>query len=882
MTENHHTYARFWKCALQVNPHNYSNNYRGESHGLNAVKYAQELLKICRSEKVNIVGLANHGSVDDTEIIRKKLNEGGIVVFPGFEIATTEKVHWVSLFPEDTSVQQLEHYLGKLGIDKTEDRIRPSKLSGHDLLEVVERIGGFCYAAHVTSNSGLLKKGFNNLWTNPLLRVAQIPGRVNDLPPEYKNIVLNNNNEYQRKNEITLINAKDIVRPNDLQEPGASTLIKMTQPCFSSFLMAFKDPESRIRLGEGDEQKFYSQIHSISIEGGYFNGLSAELSGHLNTVIGGRGTGKSTLLECIRYALDYNHKGTEAHKQGEQIVRENLGKFGGRVKLRLRSSSNNMKQYTVIRRYGEPPRVIDEHNNESHLHPRRDLLPGLEVYGQNEIYEVVKDKDALARVLDRFLPKNAEVEMLLDETYRRLKENGFQLAKARDKKDDLEQKMNNLPNLEEQVQQIQDLGLEEKLNVVPLLEKERQLVPRIKEEVVRTRSGMKEMEDSLPDLVFLNDKILNSLPHTDLLQKGRQILETLEEALQQGVGEINKVINKAELKLKPVINELESSMVEAENMLDREFVRIPSISGKSGSEVGHKYKQLLRKIEQIKPLKIQLNNCDTLVKELEQIRRNLLGEISNIRSNRTLAKQKKAKELNQILNGKLKITVVPNGLRQPLRDFLKSLPNVGEKSTEWVENVKDLTIPGLKDAIIKGQEALLGKNWGMTTGFADKLTRISPEQLNQLETIDLQDQIKLELNVSHPGQQYKYRPLTQLSTGQQCTAILHLLLLDNKDPLIMDQPEDNLDNQFVATRIVQELRSAKTERQFLFATHNANIPVFGDAEWIGVCTASDELAEMPIEKQGSIDIDTIRDQVTGILEGGKEAFIQRKEKYGFD
>ncbi len=100
--------------------------------------------------------------------------------------------------------------------------------------------------------------------------------------------------------------------------------------------------------------------------------------------------------------------------------------------------------------------------------------------------------------------------------------------------------------------------------------------------------------------------------------------------------------------------------------------------------------------------------------------------------------------------------------------------------------------------------------------------------------------------------------------------------------MIMDQPEDNLDNAFITERIVQELRVAKIKRQFLFPTHNANIPVFGDAEWIGVYSASEEHAEMPISVQGSIDTPTIRDHVASILEGGKNAFMQRKEKYGFD
>ena len=83
-------------------------------------------------------------------------------------------------------------------------------------------------------------------------------------------------------------------------------------------------------MSDEQQERFYSQIDSISIEGGYFDGLLAKVSGHLNTVIGGRGTGKSTLLECLRYAMDVPHKSEDAIRQGDQIVKENLGKAGGR------------------------------------------------------------------------------------------------------------------------------------------------------------------------------------------------------------------------------------------------------------------------------------------------------------------------------------------------------------------------------------------------------------------------------------------------------------------------------------------------------------------------------------------------------------------------
>lgn len=880
MNEEHYTYARFWKCALQVNPHGYSRNYRGQEHGLDAQAYAEAMRDVCLAEGIQVVGFADHGSVADAEVARKILTEVGIVVFPGFEVATTEKVHWVCLFPEDTSEQQLERYLGKLHLTNPQDGVRPSDLGGQQLLAVVDELGGFCYAAHVTSNSGVLKGKFNNLWTDSRLRAAQIPGKVEDLPPEYKPIVLNNNVDYRREHPVALINAKDIAAPEDLGDARASTFIKMTRPCFASFLMAFKDPESRVRLTEEMVERYYSQIDSITIEGGYFDGLSAEMSGHLNAVIGGRGTGKSTLLECIRYALDISHKGDDAIKQGEQIVKENLGRSGGRVVLKLRSAANHMKPYTVIRRYGEPPRVIDEEGNESRLHPGRDLFPGVEIYGQNEIYELAKSPGALTRVLDRFLPGSAEQDSRLDAAYRKLRDNSERLAKAREQKDEVERQIAQLPRLEEQVRQFKEHGLEEKLKQVPLLEKERQLGPRVLEEAKRVRSGQRGLEESLPDLVFLSDQALEGLPHADLLRRGRGVLETLDATLRKKLDEIDKTTGEAETALGTVVEELTKAMESTESQLEKEFAKLPAVAGKDGKEVGRAYQRLLREIEQVKPAQGRLKTADALVNELEQCRRNLLGEISDIRSARTAAKQKAVKGLNKRLAGKLRITLVPDGLRQPLRDFLQGLPGVGERKTEWVDEAQELTILGLVSAIQQGKDALLGKGWGLTSGLAETLTKMTAGQLYQLEGIDLQDRITLELNVSHSGEQY--RPLDRLSTGQQCTAILHLLLLDNQDPLIMDQPEDNLDNAFIAERIVQELRSAKTERQFLFATHNANIPVFGDAEWIGVCTASEDQAEMSVDAQGSIDIPGIRDQVASILEGGKEAFMQRKEKYGFD
>ena len=170
-----------------------------------------------------------------------------------------------------------------------------------------------------------------------------------------------------------------------------------------------------------------------------------------------------------------------------------------------------------------------------------------------------KSPGELTRVLDRFLPESVEQQSRLDSARRKLKENGGRLVKAREQRDEIEAQIAQLPKLEEQVRQFKEQGLEEKLRQVPLLEKERQLGPRMMEEVARARSGQRQFEESLPDLVFLSDKALEGLPHAELLHRGRKILEALDETLRQKLGEIGKATVSAETALAALGKEAQAS-----------------------------------------------------------------------------------------------------------------------------------------------------------------------------------------------------------------------------------------------------------------------------------------------------------------------------------
>ncbi|GAA0291604.1 AAA family ATPase [Pseudomonas rhodesiae] len=870
---------------MQVNPFSYQGAFRGSDHGFDEAQYNEALLEKCLAHDVKVVGIADHGSVASVDSLRKVLEPKGIVVFPGFEIAANDKTHYVCLFSEDTGTQQLERYLGNLDLLDPANGVRPSRLSSEHLIDKVDQLGGFIYAAHCTQDSGLLKNRLNHVWTLPKLRAAQIPGALEDLAgiesDFYRRVLKNNDNAYKRERQVALINAKDVAKPADLEQSGATCLIKMTRPTFAAFKVAFLDPASRIRLNSKVAKNPIGRVLSMAVTGGYLDGLKVNFSDHLNTVIGGRGTGKSTLLECLRFAFNLPPKGKQAQKLHQEIIKENIGRAAGRVELVVVSSAQNGKQYTVSRRHGELPVVRDVNGDVSTMMPR-ELLPGLDIYGQNEIYELAQDEASRLQLLDRFLPQDRNYEQNRLDAQKRLKENQLKFVESLSELDDVSSELNRLPNLEEQLHDYETLGVAEKLATTSLLARERVLVGTAKDSLQSFENALADLRRAIPDLCFINDEAIEGVPDRDALVAMRGVLESLKVDFETNVTEMEVFIAGSQAQFTIEHDAWLLAVQEHDRDLEKELRKLPDTAGKSGQEIGAAYQILQGDIERIRPLGAKLPGHQKQRERLEQERRNILAELSDLRSLRVDALQKAAKRLTRKLDGKLRIEVVPEADRSPLVAYLLGckLEGIAEKRLAWIEEQETIS-PSLLVASIREGSVMLQLEWGLTPLVADALAKLQPSQIMELEALELEHRVDISLNVAHGNAEPLFRPLNKLSTGQQCTAILHMLLLDNIDPLFMDQPEDNLDNAFIAERIVTELRDAKTNRQFLFATHNANIPVFGDAEWIGVFSTEENRGCLEFEAQGSIDVALIRDQVARILEGGREAFIQRMEKYEF-
>ena len=887
MIEQQHGYkkARFFKCALQVNPAGYI-QYRGQQQSLSEDEYNQQLLDKALEAGIEVIGLADHGSVNSVDSIRALFNQSGIVVFPGFEIASSEKIHFVCLFDEAKTSQELERILGRLDLLDPENGVLPTNLTAIQLIDKVNEIGGFIYAAHSTNDDGVLKRRMSHAWQHKGLLAAQIPGSIDDLygveSDFYRKVFLNKDTNYQREREMAAINAADVAKPEDIKSQGASCLIKMTKPCFASFKQAFLDAGSRVRLNSDKPESYASAIERIRFTGGYLDGVDIELSDHLNAVIGGRGTGKSTLLECIRYAFALEPKTQNALKQHKSVIDNNLGKERGMVEVTLRSATLHGRRFTVSRKYGNQPTVVDEQGNISPYHPT-DLLPGIELYGQNEIYEMTRDELSRNQLIERFLEGEHEhFDQGIEKVLAGLKENRESIKRALNQKADLEAEVERLPKLLDQAKQFKDLGLDEKLEIIPKLEKEKQLSERAKEDLSRVKEAIDTLKDNLPDTVFLSDTSLEGLPHAELLKNQRGILESLKSGLTQSLAQLEQLADNAAEQLLPVQQSLVDAQSIEEQQLENAFKEIPASQGKTGRQIGAEYQVLLKQIEQIRPKQTNMQNRQVQIAELYNQRKKLLLELDKQTSARATSIVKSVKRLTRKLDKKVQLSLQPEGNRQCLVDFLNAcnLEGVGLKRLAWV--LEQAFSPANLAATIRQGETELTNTFGIPDSVTRALTRLPEQKLLELEELLLPDTMAIELNVTHGEGEAVFRPIDDLSTGQQCTAVLHLLLLDNQDPLILDQPEDNLDNAFIAERIVAELRRAKLSRQFLFATHNANIPVFGDAEWIGVLSVEDNKGLILPEQQGAIDMPEVQKLAANLLEGGKSAFNQRREKYGFN
>ena len=252
----------------------------------------------------------------------------------------------------------------------------------------------------------------------------------------------------------------------------------------------------------------------------------------------------------------------------------------------------------------------------------------------------------------------------------------------------------------------------------------------------------------------------------------------------------------------------------------------------------------------------------------------LLARLSEERDLRFGVRDGVARRLNERLKPHIKISVAQNADQEEYRKALEAnLRGIGIQQNRVAASISRAISPQELGELINTNDATtLAKRGGINVQQASSVIKAlgTAERLMELQILDMDDLPSIELCDNGI-----YKSTADVSTGQKCTAILPILMFDSANPLLIDQPEDNLDNCFVYEAIVASVNDAKKSRQLIFVTHNPNIPVLGDATNVVVMQSDGRTGKT---KQVG-DVDTCRDDIVNLLEGGAEAFNLRSKRY---
>ena len=870
--------ARFYRCALQVNPFAYLVRHSKPTDFTSEDDYNAKIVQTSLESGIEVIAVTDHYRVKHSASLVRAARDAGLFAFSGFEAVPKDGVHFLCLFDPDKD-EALERHIGECGIRDSDQPSPTGSLDSIELLERSKKWGAACIAAHVASKGGLLKKlsgqSRTNVWSHPDLLACALPGPVSDAPGSVRSILENKDAQHKRDLIIAILNVSDVSAPEDLWKDPAFCFIKMSAVSVEAFRQAFLDPESRIRLHSDTKHEPHAEFLAMTWEGGFLRDTAVHFNENLNVLVGGRGTGKSTMIESIRYVLGLDSPGEEARNVHQGVIRWIL-QSGTKISLLVRSHKPSRRCCTIERSVKNPPVVKDETGKVLTLSPA-DVMPGVEVFGQHEISELTKSPEKLTLLLERFADRDLSLSARKSQLWIELERSRSRIVDVRRERKGLEERFAAMPGLEERQKRFQQAGLDERLKEKSLLIREDQLFVNLNDRLEQYRTLQMALAELLPiDTAFVSTKALVGLPNADVLIEMEQILGTLSSRLSTLGDQLEEALSETNV----AITEVKSRWNERRSAIEETYEKLLRELQKSKSDAAE-FIQIRQQIEELRPLKDKTDSLKRDLEAHETKRRNLLAEWEDIKATEYREIETAAGHVSKKLLDRVRVQVTMSENREPLEKLLRE---VGGNLAAALDRLRSPSLPELAQRCREGKDSLM-EHYQFPPGAAERISQADPELFMRIEELELPAATEISLNIAPEGESTIWRTLQALSTGQKATAVLLLLLLESDAPLVVDQPEDDLDNRFITKGVVPIMRDEKRRRQFVFSTHNANIPVLGDAELSLGLAATGEVMEVhgkiAPEHMGSIDSQPVREFVEEILEGGKAAFEMRRSKYGF-
>ncbi|WP_091927901.1 TrlF family AAA-like ATPase [Methylobacterium sp. yr668] len=928
--------AHFHKCDFQVHSPR-DGRWTGSKPVTpeDRLAYAKALVAACREKGLQAIAVTDHHDMAFVSYVRQAAREERdvdgnllpaerqIVVFPGMELTLGVPCQAIIIFdadfPEDMftlamtamtivqaaaseasngNVTRLDHIQSLLALKTDLDR--------HTYLK-----GKYTVFPNVSDGgtATLLRSGNQGKYVEMPWVGGYVDGPVDRLGTGNKQITSGRNGAYGNK-RIAVLQTSDSRREDHEHLGQHSTWIKWAIPTAEALRQACLAQESRISHVEPVLPQRVIESLSVS-NSGFLGPVDVELSSQYTALIGGRGTGKSTILEYLRWGLcdqpptDAGEDAPRYEKRRDQLVADTLKALKAKVDIKFRI--NGVSHHA--RRDSETGKVMlkvgDEEFRPCSEAELRGILP-IQAYSQKQLSDVSVRLDELFRFI------TTPVQEQLERNRQQIQQSADQIRalyanklRKRSIEREIQRGQLTISSLTQQVASLRSSisGLsQEDQDVIS----KSQLYTEADQNATAWRRSLSEIESIATQLT---QKIAGAAEKAKYLCEHDELsavsnLCTSFQGFLHGAQDHARAIVSSAGTLKAAKTASGADAWEDWQARLKDFrARYEAAISKDSAHA--------QKLQQIAGLETRLVEANASIASAQEALNELLtaeaaldaerqrwrdliaaraGILSGECSKLTAASEGIIRaEVRQAADGasfaeRLREAVQGSGVtRAKLDGLIERMLHEDDRQRSLEGVLEDLEALANFDSAQQGNEQLPAtptlSRYGLTANELRKITAV----LNSDRWLQLALTPLAEVPVfQYRSREGEYIPFKNASAGQQATALLKTLLNQEGPPLIIDQPEEDLDNP-VILEIVSQLWTAKSRRQIIFASHNANLVVNGDAElvvWCDYRTTADQSGGK-IAGQGAIDVHSIRDAIKQVMEGGEDAFNLRMRKYGF-
>jgi chromosome segregation protein len=830
--------------------------------------FVSEYVAALKKAKIRVAAITNHNKFDreDFKALAKHAKKEEICLLPGLELSVKDGsngIHILVIFSHEwiankENVNYIQGFLnvtfaGQANFEHENGR------SNHDLTETIRELDKFgkdyfLVCAHVEALNGLWgglsggrigEIGKSELFRQRCCAFQKIS--TNDKRTQVKQWL---GDWYPA--EVEGCDCKSI---DDIGK-GKNTYIKIGAFTFEAVKFALLDSANRVAVGSPKQENSF--IKSVEFQGDKLDGKTIDFSPELNTFIGIRGSGKSTIIEALRYALDIPFGKNAADKEyKEQSAKYALGSGG---KITLRAIDRHRQEYEVRRIIGEQPDVYVNGKLQPGINIRETVLHKPIYFGQKDLSNTGAgfETDLVEKLVG---DKLADIRQSIAVQRQAVVEITNRLQKLSDVGDKQREYEGKKQDAEYRLKIFKQHGVEEKLQKQVDFEQDDRTIKDLSEFVT---GYIQELEDVT---ARYSDEFVSRQKYTSKQNQAFFVeVFAIFDRVAKGFGELKRIVSQA----KVASTELKAKVKQFEvlkSTLKEEFAEIArklSDELKSSGATAIKPDEFLR-------LRKAVENATQILKALSKEKEQQTALQTQLSSALTLLNDLWHQEFRLIKQELDKINAQETALQIEIdykgdkAAFVRYLKDIFRGS-----KLRETTLTDLANSFADGAALYreLDKAKASVGASAPTFEEYLYNNLSALLTWQVPNSYAIKYHGKH---------LKNHSLGQRASAlILFVLSQRENDVIIIDQPEDDLDNQTIYEDVIKLVRKLKPKTQFIFATHNPNIPVLGDAEQIVACSYTDD-AIQPLA--GSIDSPVLQEAIVSIMEGGSEAFQRRKEIY---